>query len=196
MSLLSRNHKIHKSCLLLVFLSLLVTCLFQIKYVFARGKADSEGVKWSFDYRNFKGRIEIYEVPKDFSWEVGEIFTYRDGVELPFKTLAPSPINISRRQRRTLALVIRNKTSEPWYFFANFHNIYPSEKAFGASLACLCTNHIFEVKPNTTWARIVQVRTHGTFREKVLDFRHEIVGLSAAELAQRRLQGHVDSGSN
>ena len=83
--------------------------------------------------------------------------------------------------------------SQAWYFFANFHKIYPIEKSFGVTLTCLCNNHIFEVKPKTSWARIVQVRTYGEFRDKILDLRHDVVGLTKQELSERRLHGHLEA---
>lgn len=151
--------------------------------------ASSQAVRWTFTYVNsFPGQIRIFEVPDDYKWEVGEMFAFPNSKILPFTKLAPELIPVEPRNRKTLALVIENPTDKPWYFFANFHKMYPAQQAFGANLVCLCTNHIFEVKARSHWVRIVQVKTYDSFQKKILELRHEIVGLTADEMKKKNLR--------
>lgn len=161
--------------------------------VYAELKDSREvNVSWLFNYVNFPGQVNVYEVDPDFSYDLGETRAARKGQPLPFIRPLKMPFRLKLPGQLALALAIENTTDQPWHFFANFHNYLPNENGYGLVVSCVCTNHVFAVPPHSTWYRIVNVRGLKIAKDKSTTvIKHDIVGLTQEEIRKRKIEGSI-----
>jgi hypothetical protein len=179
------------------FLFLLIfsgSLIFPVQGEAQRGKNNSIKFAWTFKYTRFPGKIKIYEVEADKSYDAGETKAEPLGEANPFKRLAPDLIDLEPNVLKPLALVIENPTDSPWYFYANFHNYIPVDNAVGLSLQCVCNNTIFEVPPQSRWSRLVNTKSKRLLQGDRLNIEHEIIGLTQEEVRKKRLENVVNKG--
>lgn len=161
--------------------------------VYADPKENREiQVSWMFNYVHFPGRVTVYEVDPDFSFDLGETRAAKKGEPVPFIRPLQMPVRLKLPGQLAMALAIENPTDQPWHFFANFHNYLPNDNGYGVTISCLCTNHIFEIPPHSTWYRIVNVRGLKIAKDaSQITIKHDIIGLTAEEIQKRRLDRSV-----
>jgi hypothetical protein len=147
-------------------------------------------VSWSFRPIKFQGNVEVYDTNADATHDVGETKLLKLDQPLPFKKRLKMPFRIKVPNLIVLALVVKNTTPEPMYFYANLHKFAPEISGLGAAPACICINKIFEVPPSTTWYRIVNLRLRNATKGSV-EINHELVGMTFDEIKLKKLQSHI-----
>lgn len=149
-------------------------------------------VSWDFNYINFPGKVAVYQVDPDWNYDMSQTRIVALG-KLPFTKKARMPFRMNSRGRATLALVVENTTNQPWYFFANFHQLEPSKNGYGLQMLCLCINHLFEVPANSAWYRIVGLWGRRITGGRRVSIRHDVVGMTKEEVERKRIEAAVHS---
>ena len=93
------------------------------------------------------------------------------------------------------ALVFKNETGKPVHFYANLHQYLPAEQSYGFKITCLCNHHVHSVPPGATWVRIVKFKAGGSFVNRNLRIRHDIIGLTDKEMKDQGLFPYVDNSN-
>lgn len=160
--------------------------------------ADSGGsilVGITFSYKNgFPGRIETFDIPIEKALDIGETKNIPIARGLPFGKKSAPTFNMRPNQRRAFALVVKNETDKPWYFFASSHTTEPKEEGLGLTFACLCYNHYFVVEPKSYWYRIVEVRTRGMLKGS-FNILHNIIMIPETKAKAKPdllINGHLE----
>lgn len=144
-------------------------------------------VSVSWEYLGFGAAVEIFEVRgRPRLWETRSVKAIEDapvagGIEAAAITLAPGG-------KKRFALVVRNDSAEPLYFFAAPHAVDPVEHSLGFKFKCLCINHAFSVGAGEIWYRVVELRLSKDFVGNELTVTLSIIGIdrARAELFSKR----------
>lgn len=134
-------------------------------------------IRW--EYHTFGAEIELYEVEgRPRLWETKSVKGLADApVAAPIEG---SSITLNAGRKKRFALVIRNETTEPLYFFAAPHVINPVEHSLGFKFKCLCINHAFAIGPGEVWYRIVEFWLSKNFEGDRLTVTHSIINIGKA----------------
>lgn len=133
-------------------------------------------VNIDWEYKNFSSTVEVFDVKgRPRLWETRSVKEIKDApladrVEGASFTLEPG-------QRKRFAIVVRNESDEPLFFFASPHAVHPVEHSLGFKFKCLCINHAFTVGPGESWYRIVEFRLSRNFTGRELTVTHSIIGI-------------------
>jgi len=142
----------------------------------AAAAASSVKVDIRWEYLNFGATVEIFEVEgRQRLWKTESVKEMKDAPvagEIEGASFALQP---GRKKR--FALVVRNESAEPLYFFAAPHAVDPVEHSLGFRFKCLCINHAFTVGPGEVWYRIVEFRLSRGFVGRQLSVTHSIIGI-------------------
>ena len=144
-------------------------------------------VSIDWEYRNFGATVDIFEVRgRQRLWKTESVKEMKDApvagrIEESGFTLEPG-------KRKRFALVVRNDSAEPLYFFAAPHVVNPVEHSLGFKFKCLCINHAFTVGPGEIWYRVVEFLLSKDFVGDELTVTHSIIGIDRerAEAFSRR----------
>jgi len=131
-------------------------------------------IRW--EYHKFGAKVELYEVDdRPRLWETKSV---KSLAEAPVTDrIESSSIRLNAGRKKHFALVIRNETTEPLYFFAAPHVINPVEHSLGFKFKCLCINHAFAIGPGEVWYRIVEFWLSKNFVGDRLTVTHSIINL-------------------
>ncbi len=140
-----------------------------------------------FDYVGFKEKINLYEVPPERILDVGDSKTLPMAKEFPFSKKLPLISKLRRGEVLPFAMVVENNTDDPMYFYSTPHTMKPEENALGYQLFCLCIHKIFMIPPKSRWYRVGSISLQNTFMGEVIAVNHSIIGLTADEIARKKL---------
>lgn len=131
-------------------------------------------IRW--EYLKFGANVELFEIDgRQRLWETKSV---KGIAEAPLAApIAGSAITLNAGRKKRFALVVRNETAEPLYFFAAPHVINPAEHSLGFKFKCLCINHAFAVGPGEVWYRIVEFWLSKDFVGNELTVTHSIIGI-------------------
>ncbi|MBV6492965.1 MAG: hypothetical protein LDLANPLL_00972 [Turneriella sp.] len=135
-------------------------------------------VKIEWVYKNFPAEITIHELKRGKEavlWQTGSALDTKDtpiGDEIDQGVFA-----VQQGKEKYFVLAAKNKTAKPIYFFAAPHHLLPAEAGLGFQFKCLCVNHLFAIKPNETWYRIVRLRLTRENHIASITISHDIVGI-------------------
>jgi hypothetical protein len=140
----------------------------------AMAPAVKVGIDW--EYRNFSATVEIFEVKgRPRLWETRSVKEMKDAPVAG--EIEGAAITLEPGRKKRFALLIRNDSSEPLYFFAAPHVVHPVEHSLGFRFKCLCINHAFSVGPGEIWYRVVEFRLSKDFVGRELTVTHSIIGI-------------------
>lgn len=140
--------------------------------------ADAPAVKVNiqWEYKKFSDTVAIYEVkgaPR--LWETRSVPSLKAA---PVGELIEGSVfSIQPGQKKRFALVVKNTSDKPIYFFAAPHVVHPVEHSLGFKFKCLCINHAYTINPKETWYRIVEFRLANEFEGDALSVLHSIIGI-------------------
>lgn len=133
-------------------------------------------VNIAWEYKDFSEKIEIRETKgKPRLWETKSI-NLSPQAPLGDK-IGNSAFVLEPGQAKRFALVVRNESDKPIFFFAAPHGVHPVEHSLGFKFKCLCINHAFSVGPKETWYRIVEFTLSKQFVGSELTVTHSIIGI-------------------
>lgn len=136
-------------------------------------------VNIAWEYKDFPAEIEIHELKgKPRLWETASVKAL-DPLQIG-GVMENSGFVMEPGQNRRFALVSKNKTDKPLFFFAAPHVVHPAEHSLGFKFKCLCINHAFRVEPGETWYRIVELKLSKDFIGSELTVTHTIIGIDQA----------------
>ena len=150
-------------------------CLvFMASSFFSVHAADKVKVNIGWEYKDIGAKVELHEVKsRSRLWETKSV---------KLMNLAPignkienSVLLLEPGQSKRFALVMRNETEKPLFFFAAPHVAHPVEHSLGFKFRCLCINHAFTVGPKETWYRIVEFRLANGFVGRELSVTHSVI---------------------
>ncbi len=154
----------------------LVAALLAVPLAVAAASPSSVQVTVEWEYRNFDSVVEVFEIsgrPR-----LLETRSVRDLGDAPLAApIEGASFALSPGQRKRFAVVVRNDSPQPVYFFAAPHDVRPAEHALGFAVKCLCINRAFAVGPAETWYRIVEVRLARDFEGDALTLTHSVIGI-------------------
>lgn len=145
-----------------------------------------------FQYHNFPLKIKLYRLPKEAAFDVSDTKDVPLNSALPFKEEITGDFQMPQRRLMPYAIAIENRSNKPVFFYANFHNMNPPENSLGVKLLCLCNSHIYQIKANTVWYRIIQLYFSPGFTGSAIQISHEIFGLTPEEIKARNLLKDID----
>ncbi len=151
----------------------------------ATAPAVEVGIEW--EYHNFGATVEIFEINgRPRLWETRSVKTIEDAPVAG--EIEGAAITLEPGQKKRFALLVRNDSAEPLYFFAAPHVVEPVEHALGFKFKCLCIDHAFSVGPGEVWYRVVEFRLSKDFVGRALTVTHSIIGIDKmrAELFSKR----------
>jgi len=131
-------------------------------------------IRW--EYLNFGAAVDIFEIEgRQQLWKTESVKEMKDTpvagpIEGASFTLAPGG-------KKRFALVVRNETAEPLYFFAAPHVVDPVEHSLGFKFKCLCIDHAYTVGPGEIWYRIVEFRLSQDHVGDALTVTHSVIGI-------------------
>ena len=137
-------------------------------------------VNINFKYPQTPLRVKLYEVKPEEKFMISKTGVATDFNKLPVEKEIQNPIILSQAlPEKTLALVIKNETSQTKYFYAVAHTYQPSSASIAALFECLCNHHVYKIPPRSYWMRIVRVKVDDEvsdpFKFKKIDMNHEII---------------------
>jgi hypothetical protein len=137
---------------------------------------ESATVHINWTYKDFPAKVELYGVkghPR--LWETKSVKSLDHAPVVA--RLESSDFRLGPGDRVRFALVVRNDTDKPLYFFAAPHQAHPVEHSLGFKFKCLCVNHAFVVAPRETWYRVVELSLSEAFVGSELTITHTILGI-------------------
>jgi len=133
-------------------------------------------VNMGWEHKDFEGTVELYEVKgRPRLWETKSVKSMNSA---PIgDKIKDSAFMMESGRTKRFALVVRNNTDKPVFFFAAPHVVSPAEHSLGFRFRCLCINHAFHVGPRETWYRIVEFQLSNGFFGRELTVTHSIIGI-------------------
>ena len=148
-------------------------------------------VQMLFNYKNSPLKLELYEVPLELVLDVTAYGVVSNDKPLPVLRPMPPEFRAKRGETKYFAMVVKNPTAQPFYFYASYHQLRPEEASIGYVLNCLCVNKVFRVPAGHTWYRIGSFNLAHTFIGNFIAIRHDIFGLSHDEVVRRKVEKMV-----
>lgn len=143
-------------------------------------KSKKVSAKFDFIYKDFPGKIELYEVSDSSVLDITETRVVANKKDLPVKKKMTS-LTMSPGEARTFVLVVENKTNTDWYFNATPHSITPIEASVGQKFECLCNHSIFKAQKKAFWYRIVRFEIEKDFSSASIRLTHNILGVKSED---------------
>lgn len=151
-----------------LYLALLLSSLVQA--------AESASVSVNWAYKDFSAKVELYEVKgQSRLWETKSVKSLNQAPVA--ERMESQDFRLNPGDSKRFALVVRNDTDRPLYFFAAPHQVHPVEHSLGFKFKCLCVNHAFVVGPREIWYRVVELRLSEAFVGPELTITHTILGI-------------------
>ncbi len=139
-------------------------------------------VQIAWEYKNFPGKIELYEVTPKYRYAISTTGTTSSLERAPVTGKKISDqLRILPGESKTFVLVVRNPSPDRWFFFASPHLMDPPEASQGHHFECLCIHHIFEVPPKKLWYRIVRLNLSPDFSASQAKLVHTVIGVPESE---------------
>lgn len=138
-------------------------------------------VKIDFIYKDFPGKIEVYDVKDSSKFDISETNVVDKKEELPITKKNDGRFTMSAGESRTVVLVVENNTGRDWYFNATPHSILPIEASVAQKFECLCNHSIFNAKKKSFWYRIVRLELEKDFNSSSIQLTHNIIGVKNAD---------------
>ena len=141
--------------------------------------ANSVKVTLAWEHKDFAETVEVHELKgQPRLWETKNV---KSPAQAPIgDKIGNSSFVLEPGQAKRLALVVKNGSAGPLFFFAAPHAVHPAEHSLGFRFKCLCINHAFSVGPGETWYRIVEFRLSKEFVGRELTVTHTIIGIDKA----------------
>lgn len=137
-------------------------------------------IEWN--YKDFTDPVIIHEVKgQPPLWHTDSVTNLATApISEP---IAGSSFLLEPGQKKRFALVVKNTTDKPLYFFAAPHMAHPEEASLGFKFKCLCINHAYTIGPKETWYRIVEFRMSPNFVGDELTITHTVIGIDKKRAA-------------
>lgn len=143
---------------------------------FISESANPVKVNITWDYKDFAEKVEVREIKgQPRLWETRSV---KSSAQAPIgEKIANSAFFLESGQTKRFALLVKNESEKPLYFFAAPHVVHPVEHSLGFKFKCLCIDHAYSIGPKETWYRIVEFRLSKEFVGSDLTVTHTIIGI-------------------
>lgn len=152
--------------------------------------------KWEIGSLPFE--VKMFQAPLSMAGRVGEQGELVDMQSMPVLAPIEKSLKVKDIDSTVMYLVLKNKSKNTIHFSVVPHSIQPAEASLGMDFRCLCYGHVYTIKPNGLWYRIMRV-THTITDEKdrVIQLSHKIFKTKKPDKPPEKetLKGHVHSGS-
>lgn len=138
-----------------------------------------------FIYRNFPGKVEIYDVKETSQLDISETRNVNKKSDLPVLKRNGGKFTMRAGQARTFVLVVENKTDKDWYFNATPHSITPIEASVSQRFECLCNHAVFRADKKSLWYRIVRFELDKDFSASSIRLTHNILGIKSEDAKEK-----------
>jgi hypothetical protein len=121
--------------------------------------------------------IELKRAPQASKSRVGEHGLLTDQIFLPVRNvISDGKIKLTSDETGYLYIFIKNLSNKLIHFSVAPHGIEPSEAALGFTFNCLCKGHAYELKPKSTWYRIMSLVQTSSYKDpqKIIQLDHVI----------------------
>lgn len=133
-------------------------------------------VNIAWEYKDFAEKMEVREIKgKPRLWETKVVKA--SGQAPVGEKIVNSAFVLEPGQIKRFALVVKNESDRPVYFFSAPHVAQPVEHSLGFKFKCLCIDHAYSIGPKETWYRIVEFRLSKEFVGPELTVTHTIIGI-------------------
>jgi len=131
----------------------------------------------TWEYNNLSTPMELYELKgRQYLWKTESVNSM--ALAPVGQKIVNSTFVIEQGKVRRFALVMKNTTDKPIYFFAAPHSAKPAEHSLGFKFKCLCINHAYTINPGQVWYRVVELRISKGLTTKKLAISHMLSGLN------------------
>lgn len=138
-------------------------------------------VSLAWQNHGLDAQMESHLLPEGFRAKLWDMGTGEEPGQLPIgEAIEGGDLLVTPGSVTRFVLVMKNPTDAPLYFFAAPHHVNPVQLSLGFKFKCLCINHAFEIPPNHTWYRVVELRMDEGFVGDAITIEHALIGLDEA----------------